>query len=126
MKHLEKHSHLFEVLKNASPPLRKVILEKADDGVICALAEIIVNLMQGNIRISSQQKRKLMHHKALLRAIVNQCSHKHPNKTKLRKKIIQTGGFLPFLLPLIPLIAKAALAGAVSTGVGVAINKIAG
>jgi hypothetical protein len=54
---------------------------------------------------------------------------------KRRQFLIQKGGFLPFLLPLIPLvakaaafagpvIAKAALAGAAGTAVSAVANKI--
>ena len=123
MQHLEEHRFMFEVLKTASPKLRKAILKESDHELICVLAEIIVNLMEGNIKVSPQLKQKLSPYKNLFRKIRRQCAH--PNKKKLRKSIIQVGGFLPFLLPLIPLIAKAALAGAVSTGVGLAVKKIA-
>lgn len=120
MKHLEKHHHMFEVLKKASPKLRKAILRNADDDLICILAEIIVNLMDRNIEIRPQQKRKLARFKNIFRRIARHCSHT-PNKRKLRKQIVQSGGALPFLIPLI---AKAALAGAVSSGIGIATKKI--
>lgn len=124
MKHIEKQRYMLEVLKGASPKLRKAILQNSDDELICILAEIIVNLMEGQIQITSQQKQKFTPYKKLFRTIVKQCGH-HPNKSKLRRHIIQTGGALPFLIPLLgPLIAKAALAGAVSTGVGVATKKL--
>ena len=124
MKHIEKHRYMLEVLKNASPKLRKAILQQCDDDLVCILAEIIVNLMDGQINISSQQKQKFKRYKNLFRIIKKHCSNR-PSKKILRKKIIQTGGALPFLIPLLlPLIAKAALAGAVSTGVGVATKKI--
>lgn len=123
MKHLEKHRYMFEVLKTASPKLRKAILKEGDHDLICVLAEIILNLMEGHIQISPQQKQKLSPYKNTLRRIHRQCSHS--NKKKLRKSVVQVGGALPFLIPLIaPLIAKAALAGAVSTGVGIATKKI--
>lgn len=124
MKHLEKHRFMFEVLKESKPKLRKAILQNADDELVCILAEIIVNLMEGHVNISTKQKQKLAPYKNIFRSIVKQCSH-HPNKTKLRKNVVQSGGALPFLIPLLlPLIAKAALAGAVSTGVGIATKKI--
>ena len=123
MKQFEKHRYMFEVLQTATPKLRKAILKESDKDLICVLAEIVVNLMEGNIQISSQQKQKLRPYRNLFRKIVKQCSHaKHK---QLKGSIIQVGGALPFLIPLIaPLIAKAALAGAVSTGVGIATKKL--
>lgn len=127
MKHLEKHRYMFEVLKNASPKLRKAILQNSDDELICVLAEIIVNLMEGNVKLSPQQKQKMKPYKFLFRTIRKQCNRHHPNKKMLRRKVVQTGGILPFFIPLLaPLIAKAVLAGAVSTGVGYATKKIIG
>lgn len=126
MKHIEKHRYMLEVLKNAKPKLRKAILQQCDDDLVCVLAEIIVNLMDGQINITSQQKQKLKPYKVLFRKIRKHCNHR-PSQKILRRKVIQTGGALPFLIPLLmPLIAKAALAGAVSTGVGVAAKKIIG
>lgn len=125
MKQIAKHRYMLEVLKACSPKLRKAILQNSDEELICVLAEIIVNLMEGNIKMSPSQKQKLIPFKRIFRAIVKQSCTAKVDKTKLRKQVVQTGGALPFLIPLIaPLIAKAALAGAVSTGVGVATKKI--
>lgn len=125
MKGLEKHRYMFEVLKSATPKLRKAILQNSDDDLICVLAEIILNIMRGHVPVSNQQKQKMKRYKTLFRNIVRQCSRHQPNKKLLKKQIVQTGGALPFLIPLLaPLIAKAALAGAVSTGVGIGVKKL--
>lgn len=113
---------MFEVLQTASPKLRKAILQNGNDELICILAEIIVNVMEGHIKISPQQKQKLKRYKTVFRRVVRNCSHnKIKHKKHLRKSIVQSGGFFPLLLPLI---AKAALAGVVSSGVGMATKKI--
>jgi len=124
MNHLEKHRSMLEVLQKASPKLRKAILQNSNDELICVLAELIVNFMEGHVTISKQQKQKLKPYRKMFRNVVNNCSnHKLKNKKKIRKTIVQSGGFLPLLLPLI---AKAALGGLVSTGVGLAAKKIIG
>lgn len=125
MKALESHRYMFEVLKKADPKLRKAILQNSDESLVCVLAEIIFNIMGGQVPLSKQQKQKLKPYKKLFRKIVNQCSRPQPNKKLLKRQVVQSGGALPFLIPLIlPLIAKAALAGAVSTGVGVGVKKL--
>jgi len=126
MKHFEKYRYMLEVLKEANPQLRKAILKNSDDGLICILAEIIMNLVDGHLQTSPKQIKQFRPYKNTLRSIHRHCSSsKKVSKKKLRRSVVQVGGALPFLIPLlIPLIAKAALAGAVSTGVGVATKKI--
>lgn len=128
MKHFEKHLHILEVLKKASPKLRKAILEQCDSQVICMLSEIIINILNGQLAVTPNQKIKLRKYKKHFRALANHCStSKRINKKKARKTLIQTGGAFPLLLGLIaPLIAKAALGGAVAAGAGVATKKILG
>lgn len=127
MQHITKHKSILEVLRSAHPKLRKLILKNCDSKVICALVEIIHNLLHERVKVSPSQKKRLAKYKNLFRLINQKCirNKKHINKKKARQYIVQSGGALPFLIPLIaPLIAKAALAGAVSTGVGLATKKI--
>lgn len=128
MEKLSKYNHILQVLKTANPKLRKSILQNSSNDVICILVEIIVNLLQGNININPNQKKNLIKFKNKFRIIKQQCTHKNRiNKQKVRNKLVQTGGALPFLIPLIaPLIAKAALGGIVAAGAGAATNKILG
>jgi len=128
MKHLEKHSPILEVLQKASPKLRKAILEQCDSQVICVLSEIILNLLNGHINLSSKQKQKLKKYKNKFRELASQCNQsKRINKKTARKLLIQTGGAFPLLLGLLgPIIAKAALGGAVAAGTGIATKKILG
>lgn len=128
MKHIEKHSHLLDVLQKASPKLRKAILEQCDNQVICVLSEIILNLLNGQFNLTTKQKQKLSKYKKYFRALAKQCNRsKHINKKNARKLLIQTGGAFPLLLGLLaPLIAKAALGGVVAAGTGVVTKKILG
>ena len=126
MQSISKHKSILEVLRTSQPKLRKLILQNCDNNVICALVEIIHNLLQGRIQMSPKQKKKIQKYKKQFRLLSEKCiRNKNINKKKARKVVVQTGGALPFLIPLIaPLIAKAALAGAVSTGVGIATKKL--
>lgn len=128
MQYLNKHKSILEVLRTAQPKLRKLILQNCDNSLICALVEIIHNLLNGSIELTPKQKKKLQKYKKHFRYLSNKCIHKnHINKKKARKTIVQSGGALPFLIPLLlPLIAKAALSGVVAAGAGVATKKILG
>lgn len=127
MNNIAKQKSILEVLKAANPRLRQSILYNCDDKTICALVEIIHNLLQGRIPLGPNQKKRLQKYKKKFRYLTERCikKNKHINNKKARKVIIQTGGALPFLIPLIlPLIAKAALSGAVAAGAGYATNKV--
>lgn len=127
MKHLNQQKHLLEVLRTANPKLRKVILQNADNKCIHAIAEIIINLMQGNVPISKNQKKKLKKYKNTFRAIEHNYMKKPINASRGRRLIIQTGGILPAIFGIIaPIIAKAALGGVVAAGTGAITKKILG
>ena len=109
-----------------------MLFKKYNANVIKALVDVVHNIIKGNVRISSGSKNKLKKYKQQLRHLTK------PSVSLKSKKqyIIQKGGFLPFLAPLIPLfikaavvagpvIAKAALAEAAGTAASVAVNKIA-
>ena len=65
------------------------------------LREICVNVLRGNVPLSTNQRRKLKPHAASIRKLALK-----KTSLKNRYKLVQKGGFLPFLLK--PLIALAA------------------
>ena len=103
----------FSMLKGCSPEFIK------------AITDIVHNVLQGNIKV--RNKKKLSKYKQTLRHIVKP-SVSLANK---RRVLIQKGGFLPFLAPLIPLlaaaapiIAKGALGGLAATAASAAASKV--
>lgn len=126
MHSLEKNREILQVLQTASPKLRKAIIENADDKVICVLVEIINNLLSGNIPLSTANKIKLRRWKTTFRKLCQTCINKKGVKIKpAREQLIQTGGALPFLIPLLaPIIAKAALGGIAAAASGAITKKI--
>jgi hypothetical protein len=81
--------------------LNKAIVREADDSLILCLCEIIKNVLHGTLKISNHQKSKLRNKKASLRKLASRSS-----SVRSKRKIIQSGGFLPFLVPLIGAVAK--------------------
>ena len=83
------------VLKNASPKLRKSILQVAPDDLVKAIYEIVYNVLCGNHKIQNKTKTELKKYKNHLRKLVNPSQ----SLTAKRKVLVQQGGsFLPFLL----------------------------
>jgi hypothetical protein len=79
-----------------NPGLRKKILVSThDDCLYFALNEIALNTIKGNMKLQTQQKKKLHKYKRLLKNL----SLKTNNRVKRRKLVSQSGGFLPILIP---------------------------
>jgi len=129
MKLIKQHHAYLQVLANANPKMRRVILQNSSPQQIHALVQVIVNILLGNVPISSKQKQKIAKYKNSLRKLLYSSYNKQKNKVINRKNnkkmIIQTGGFLPILLtPLLALATKAAIGGAIGAGAGYATKKI--
>ena len=92
--HVKSNAHLLKVLAECTPKLRKNILEKASVGLLRSLCECSLNVLKGNVKLNSHQKRKLSRHKKKLRTLAD---HKVPNSRK-KKLLIQQGGFIGALL----------------------------
>lgn len=129
MKNIQRQRDFLNVLIKLNPNLRKLLLKNADKKLKRAIIEIVVNVMHGNIQLSKNQKQKLQKYKSVFRKIYKQHYDKRNNKIKKSKinnrQIVQVGGALPFLIPLIAgIIGKAALAGAATAGSAYVTKKI--
>lgn len=98
---VRKHKDLLKVLMKNKPKLSRAIIREADDGLIICLCEIVKNVIRGNVKITNHQKKKLRSKKSSLRKLA---SRKHSVKSK--RKIIQSGGFLNLIAPLLGAVAK--------------------
>ena len=92
-------------LASAKPRVRNLILKSLDSATIKILAQIAANLLHGNIPLDSQQQVKLKKFRRLLAILRN----KYTSVEHKRQALIQQGGFLPFLIPIISSIAGAIL-----------------
>ena len=93
MERLKRQAATLHFLQKAPTSLQKTILNKASPELIPCICECVHNILQGNVQISSQQKRKLNKYKTKLRQLANK-----KISLKKKKKVIQTGGFLPLIL----------------------------
>jgi len=97
MNRLKSQLHFLHVLKDAKPQARRALLTSADD-LIKAIVECAINTLNGNHKLTKEDKGKLSKYKNRLRALVN------PNisfKSK-RKLFVQKGGFkVPLLTSIL-------------------------
>ena len=97
VKNLRKQFPYLQTLEGEkSAKKRKQILEAGGTPLIHCLSECCLNLLKGNLKLSKSDIHKLHRHANKIRKLGEK---KVSNKEK--KKIIQQGGFLPALLPVI-------------------------
>ena len=94
MNRLKSQLHFLHVLKDAKPQARRQLLISASDELIKAIIECAINTLNGNHKLSKDEKSKLCKYKNRLRALINP---KITIKNK-RKFLIQKGGFIVPLL----------------------------
>ena len=92
-KRLQRNAHVLCLLNKCKPAGQRAIVQNSPPDVIDCLCEICLNVLKGNVPLTSKQKAKLSSYKASLRALV-----KKSTPTKRRRKILQKGGFLGALL----------------------------
>jgi hypothetical protein len=103
MRRMRWNYHSLQVLKNASPKLRKTIISNCDGELLNALSEINFNILRGNVQLSTCSRRKLRQHKNALRTVADNGQ----NINKRRQFLIQRGGFiLPLLTAVLPTLAS--------------------
>ena len=90
---------LLKTISKLSKANRSKILSEVggEDAVYKALREIAHNTIKGNVKLNNYQKAKLKPHARTLR---NLCTS---NKCLKRRKklVVQSGGFLPILIPAV-------------------------
>ena len=63
----------LRVLSKCSPRQRKAILQTADNQLLKALCECILNVLKETVPISNSEKQQLSRHKKTLIALVDKC-----------------------------------------------------
>ena len=102
LKKLHEHRHLFTVLGNSKPRLRKAILKHGvDREFINLVSELCLNLTEGNVQLPEGVKQQTKQHRSLVRSLASAASKNKGNDFK-RKRLLQAGGnFFTLLLPII-------------------------
>lgn len=94
MKRLMDNRHLLYTLKESNGTLQKHIINHSKPDLVKSLCEICVNTLNGNVKLTGGQLKKLKRYKKEIRMMAQ------PKVSLSRKKkvLVQTGGFLPALV----------------------------
>jgi hypothetical protein len=71
MNRLKSQYHFLHVLKDAKPQARRALFTTANDEFIKAIVECAINTLNGNHKLSKEDKSKLNKYKSRLRALEN-------------------------------------------------------
>ena len=94
MDKLQKNLDTLKILSCCNKKTKTDILQKSDSDLIHCLEECVLNTLNGNIKLSDKEIKKLKKFKYSLRKILDK------KKSSDKKKIfIQEGGFLQYILP---------------------------
>ena len=94
MKRIRLNFNTLQVLKTACPKLRKVIILNGGKELVNCISEIILNVLNGNLKLSDCKKRKLRKYRAILRKLAD----KRVQSSAKKELINQRRGFLFTLL----------------------------
>lgn len=106
-KALKRNADILSLLSKCKPAAQRAILQGSPAHLINCLCEICLNILRGNVPLTSKQKSKLATYKSSLRALA-----KKSTNPKKRRQVLQKGGFLGALIrPLLKSIIGPLLAG---------------
>ena len=99
MKRVTSNYHALHVLKTATPELRKAIVSNCDRELVISFCGCVLNVLNGNVRLSDCVARKLRKHRGALRKVAD---NGVPISSK-KNLIVQRGEFLlPLLSAVLP------------------------
>jgi hypothetical protein len=103
MKRIKKNYHALNVLKSAQPKLRNAKISNCNRELFNCISECILNVLNGNLKVSDCAKQKLRKHKSVLRKVAD----KRVTPSAKKRLINQRGGFfLPLLSAALPTLAN--------------------
>jgi hypothetical protein len=139
--HLSKHQpFLCRLACCKDQSQRRQLIKRAKPEQLKNIASVVYNTLAGRIDLKNHRgvRRHLLRHREKIRRFVNSCCsptlrtdkvHIKPEGVARIRQLLgsktseQEGGILPALIPLLALLLKAALAGAVSAGTGLVVKK---
>ena len=105
---IKKHGSMVMAMMHATPQTRKNLVKDSPSEVIRCVSECFHNVSNGNVHLSSAQKKLYPSCQHLRRLASKSISV----KKKKKKNLNQKGGFLSLLAPaLLPLLGKAVIGG---------------
>lgn len=91
---VKRNLPMLKWLSKANAKTRKAVIQSADRDLVDTICECALNVLKGNVPLKPSQKQRLSKYKKVLRRLAS--GKKSSLQTK--RRLIQTGGFLPQLL----------------------------
>ena len=104
---LLRHKDELRLLSHAKPRTVRAIIKTADNNLLKSLCECCLNVLKGNIPMTTKQRQKLSKYKLNLRKL-----SKKGTSRKQKISLLQKGGFLSALIPTVLSAIIPALLGA--------------
>jgi len=99
MKRVKSNYHALHVLKTAEPRWRKALITICNKELVNCISECVLNVLNGNLKLSDCNTRKLQKHKSELRTVAD----RQVSLPGRKLPIVQRGGFLlPLLSAILP------------------------
>lgn len=98
-RNLKKSLPLLEAMSSIRDPRKRAaFLKLFEANLQRAIREVCFNLLNGNVNLTTEEKKRLQRFKKVLRALADSKT----KKRKFNKIVSQTGrGFLPAIIPLV-------------------------
>ena len=117
---VKRQAHVLQTLAKAHPHVCRSILRGADKDLLQCLSECALNVLKGNVKLTSTEKAKLTKYRQKLRKVSDK-----KVSLKQKQKIVQTGGFVPALLaPVVKAVVAPLLGKAIGGVVSGLIKKV--
>jgi len=103
MKRVKSNYHNLHELRTAEPKLRKAIISNCNKELVNSILECILNVLNGNVKLTGRNTRKLRKNKVTLRNVAD----KRVSLSTTKKLVVQRRGFLFSLISaVLPAIAS--------------------
>ena len=110
MKRVHARISELKLLSSCKTKLRNAILTNSDSELVKVLRECVYNVLNGNVKVSKNVNTKLNKYKTVLRKFV----YDKGSLNSKRKFLVQKGGFLQYLLPVVVDLAARGISNALS------------
>lgn len=110
MTSVKKHRDFLRYLHTSPPRQSRIIVRNATPGELKALCYICKRILRGDVVVPRQKSRGIKRFGQRLRALVGSKS------TNKQRQILQSGGFLPFLLPVLGTVVASLLKTGIERG----------
>jgi hypothetical protein len=112
---LQKHFELIKALSAAIPrKQRRALIDSLSASQVNCLCECVYNVISESVPSNDDVRHKLQKYRRVIERVISSKNRKEKGYVEKKKKLLQTGGFLPLVLGPILGIASSIISGLIS------------